>query len=89
MYSGVSEIVHNRLLSDQQHHESTDIQPKTSYPPKLCAPGNHVNLVTHTNHGHPEGYLYDILENERGEDVDWEYIEQCGCGGHVLRVHVP
>jgi len=52
------------------------------------APGNHVNLVTHADHGHPESYLYDVLEREHGEAIEWEYIEQCGCGGHVLRVHV-
>lgn len=51
--------------------------------------GNHVNLVTHEAHGHPEGYLYDVLADRFGdEDVDWVYIEQCGCGGHVVRVHV-
>jgi putative CGCGG family rSAM target protein len=49
-------------------------------------PGNHVNLVTHGAHGHPETYLYDVLE-ETG-DVTFEYVEQCGCGGHVTRVHV-
>ncbi|MFC6838330.1 CGCGG family putative rSAM-modified RiPP protein [Halomarina ordinaria] len=53
------------------------------------ASGNHVNLVTHAIHGHPEDYLYDVLESEGGDDIDWEYIEQCGCGGHVVRVHVP
>ncbi|WP_053948827.1 CGCGG family putative rSAM-modified RiPP protein [Halolamina sediminis] len=52
------------------------------------APGNHVNLVTHGEHGHPETYLYDVLDDEFGDDVEWEYVEQCGCGGHVLRVHV-
>jgi len=53
------------------------------------AGGNHVNLVTHEAHGHPEGYLYETLEEHFGdEDVEWEYVEQCGCGGHVLRVHV-
>ena len=51
------------------------------------APGNHVNLVTHADHGHPESYLYDALA-AAGEDVDWEYVDQCGCGGHVVRVHV-
>ena len=51
------------------------------------ADGNHVNLVTHANHGHPSEYLYDAMENEF-DDVDWEYIEQCGCGGHVVRAHV-
>ncbi|WP_248910256.1 CGCGG family putative rSAM-modified RiPP protein [Halocatena marina] len=53
------------------------------------ASGHHVNLVTHEAHGHPEGFLYDTLDVRFGdEDVHWGYIEQCGCGGHVVRVHV-
>jgi putative CGCGG family rSAM target protein len=48
-------------------------------------PGNHVNLVTHGEHGHPEGYLFAALDER---DLDYEYVEQCGCGGHVTRVHV-
>lgn len=52
------------------------------------APGNHVNLVTHGDHGHPADYLYAALDDAFGDDVDWEYVEQCGCGGHVTRVHV-
>lgn len=52
------------------------------------APGYHVNLVTHGDHGHPRSYLYDVLERECGDDVDYEYVEQCGCGGHVVRAHV-
>ncbi|WP_336037967.1 CGCGG family rSAM-modified RiPP protein [Halobacterium yunchengense] len=52
------------------------------------APGHHVNLVTHGDHGHPERYLYEELESAVGDDADWEYVEQCGCGGHVTRVHV-
>lgn len=52
------------------------------------AEGNHVNLVTHENHGHPSEYLFTALEDEFGdEDIDWEYIEQCGCGGYVTRVY--
>lgn len=50
-------------------------------------PGNHVNLVTHGDHGHPETYLYDVLQREY-EDLEWQYVQQCGCGGHVVRVHV-
>jgi putative CGCGG family rSAM target protein len=51
------------------------------------APGNHVNLVTHGAHGHPSEYLFDALEAaEIGEAIEWEYVEQCGCGGHVVRV---
>lgn len=28
---------------------------------KHTASGQHVNLVTHEAHGHPEAYLYDVL----------------------------
>lgn len=53
------------------------------------ASGQHVNLVTHSNHGHPSGYLYDALrEMAATHDLEWEYVKQCGCGGHVTRVHV-
>lgn len=51
------------------------------------APGNHVNLVTHGELGHPETFLYETLAGEYS-DLEWEYIEQCGCGGHVTRVYV-
>lgn len=52
-------------------------------------PGNHVNLVTHGDHGHPSEYLYDALDEMAEEtDITWEYIKQCGCGGHVTRVSV-
>jgi putative CGCGG family rSAM target protein len=51
--------------------------------------GNHVNLVTHGDHGHPAEYLYDALEERVDTDtVGWEYVQQCGCGGHVTRVYV-
>ncbi|WP_049985382.1 CGCGG family putative rSAM-modified RiPP protein [Halobellus rufus] len=50
--------------------------------------GNHVNLVTHGDHGHPSEYLYEALEAETGEGVRWEYVQQCGCGGHVTRVYL-
>ena len=50
-------------------------------------PGHHVNLVTHGAHGHPETYLYDELA-ARLTDATWEYVDRCGCGGHVTRVHV-
>lgn len=50
------------------------------------ASGNHVNLVSHGDHGHPESYLFEALHEQF--DVNVEYIEQCGCGGHVTRVHV-
>ncbi len=49
------------------------------------APGYHVNLVTHGDNGHPETYLYEVLDDL---GVDYEFVEQCGCGGYVTRVHV-
>lgn len=52
------------------------------------AAGNHVNLVTHSEHGHPSAYLYAELEERFGDAVDYEYVRQCGCGGHVTKVHV-
>ncbi|TQQ83633.1 CGCGG family rSAM-modified RiPP protein [Halonotius terrestris] len=52
-------------------------------------PGYHVNLVTHGDHGHPSAYLYDALDAaDIDAEIDYEYIEQCGCGGHVTRVHL-
>lgn len=58
---------------------------------EATAPGYHVNLVTHAAHGHPEGYLWPALESYVTDDeatLEWEYVDQCGCGGHVTRVHV-
>ncbi|UVE52269.1 CGCGG family rSAM-modified RiPP protein (plasmid) [Haloferax larsenii] len=49
--------------------------------------GCHVNLVTHANHGHPEEYLYPVIEREF-DDVDVAFVDQCGCGGFVTRVYV-
>ncbi|MDY7083128.1 MAG: CGCGG family rSAM-modified RiPP protein [Halobacteria archaeon] len=50
------------------------------------AEGYFVNLVTHQNHGHPSEYLYERLHDEF-DDIDVEYVAQCGCGGYVSRVH--
>ncbi|WP_226041381.1 CGCGG family rSAM-modified RiPP protein [Natrinema sp. DC36] len=51
------------------------------------AAGFHVNLVTHGDHGHPETYLWDELE-AAFDGIRLEYVDRCGCGGHVTRVHV-
>jgi putative CGCGG family rSAM target protein len=53
------------------------------------ARGTHVNVVTHADHGHPSSYLYDKLASAfNGDAIEWEYVDQCGCGGHVTRIHV-
>jgi putative CGCGG family rSAM target protein len=51
--------------------------------------GRHVNLVTHGDHGHPSEYLYGALADAVDpERVTWAYVDRCGCGGRVTRVHV-
>jgi putative CGCGG family rSAM target protein len=50
------------------------------------APGTHVNLVTHGDHGHPEEYLFAALDER--VDGEYEFVDRCGCGGYVTRVHV-
>ncbi|OAQ53717.1 hypothetical protein HTG_05505 [Natrinema mahii] len=49
--------------------------------------GYHVNLVTHGDHGHPETYLWEELE-AAFDGLRLEYVDRCGCGGHVTRAHV-
>jgi putative CGCGG family rSAM target protein len=51
-------------------------------------PGYHVNLVTHGDHGDPSSYLFDHLAEAFGDAVTPEFVERCGCGGYVTRVHV-
>ncbi|PSP53410.1 hypothetical protein BRC67_01875 [Halobacteriales archaeon QH_3_68_24] len=48
----------------------------------------HVNLVTHGEQGHPSEYLYEAVRAGVDADLETEYVDQCGCGGHVTRVHV-
>ncbi|UPV76584.1 CGCGG family rSAM-modified RiPP protein (plasmid) [Halorussus limi] len=90
----VTERVHDNSWSanlEKPHHaESRDlVVEQARQAVEHTAGGNHVNLVTHGDHGHPETYLYDALAEAFGDDsLSWEYVEQCGCGGHVTRVHV-
>lgn len=51
------------------------------------AAGVHVNLVTHGAHGDPREYLWGRLDGiERVESIT--FVDRCGCGGYVSRVHV-
>ena len=89
----VTDRVHDNSWSanlEQPHHgEDRDLVVSQALDAvEHTASGNHVNLVTHGDHGHPETYLFEALEAAYGEAVGYEYVEQCGCGGHVTRVHV-
>ncbi|MFB6165727.1 MAG: CGCGG family rSAM-modified RiPP protein [Haloarculaceae archaeon] len=89
----VTETVHENSWSanlEQPHHAADRelVVEQAIDAVEHTAPGYHVNLVTHGDHGHPERYLYDALEDRFGDAVAYAYVEQCGCGGHVTRVHV-
>jgi len=88
----VTEVVHDKSwsanLEKPAHAKSRDFVVEQSLDAvEHTAPGNHVNLVTHGDHGHPAESLYEELE-ATFEDVEYWYVDQCGCGGHVTRVHV-
>jgi putative CGCGG family rSAM target protein len=54
---------------------------------RSTAAGVHVNLVTHGSHGDPREYLFESLASlDRVKET--EYVDRCGCGGYVTRVHV-
>lgn len=52
------------------------------------AAGFHVNLVTPHTFGNPDEYITPILAEKFGNRIDAEFIDQCGCGGYVLKVSV-
>jgi len=75
-------------LEQEEHAEDRELvvaQAKDAV--RKTASGNHVNLVTHEAHGHPEGYLYEALE-AAFDDLETTFVDQCGCGGYVSRVVV-
>lgn len=53
---------------------------------KETGPGYHVNLVTPSGFGNPEVYLAPILKEKFANNIIVKFIDQCGCGGYVLRV---
>lgn len=48
--------------------------------------GCYVNLVTSEVFGNPESYLKPLLEEVFPGQLRIKFIDQCGCGGYVLRV---
>ena len=46
----------------------------------------YVNLVTPANFGHPDHYLVPILQDRFNGAITTRFVDQCGCGGFVLRV---
>ena len=86
----ITDTVHDNSwsanLEKSQHAESRSLVVEQALGAiDHTASGNHVNLVTHGDHGHPSEYLYEKLD---AIGVDYEYVKQCGCGGHVTRAYV-
>ncbi|AIM15171.1 hypothetical protein HW35_01710 [Bacillus sp. X1(2014)] len=53
---------------------------------KQTAKGFYVNVVTPESFGNPEQYLTQELEKVFGDEIKMKFIDQCSCGGYVLRV---
>ncbi|MFT4414094.1 CGCGG family rSAM-modified RiPP protein [Fredinandcohnia humi] len=47
--------------------------------------GYYVNLVTPAVFGNPVHYMTDPILNRFQSGVTLKFIDQCGCGGYVLR----
>lgn len=75
-------------LEEERHAESRDrVIDEALKAVKATQQGYHVNLVTHGVHGDPRDYLWDVLESVES-DLRVEFVDRCGCGGYVTRVHV-
>jgi putative CGCGG family rSAM target protein len=75
-------------LERERHADREQLLADAVTAVERTAPGHHVNLVTHGDHGHPSSYLFDRLAEAFGDEVRTEFVERCGCGGYVTRVHV-
>lgn len=53
---------------------------------KETSVGYYVNLVTSEAFGTPVEYLQPLLEKMFPNQLKIKFIDQCGCGGYVLRV---
>lgn len=75
-------------LERERHADDRDlVETEARDAVRHTAAGVHVNLVTHGTHGDPREYLWDALDAmDRVRDV--EFVDRCGCGGYVTRVHV-
>lgn len=49
--------------------------------------GFYVNLAVAENHGSPDSYLIPELRKLFGSSIKIHFVDQCGCGGYVYRVH--
>jgi putative CGCGG family rSAM target protein len=74
------------LEHDEYEHDIDLILKDALEAVEVTQPGIFVNLVTAKNFGNPVEYLQPLLEDVFKETVSIKFIDQCGCGGYVLRV---
>ncbi|WP_420489344.1 CGCGG family putative rSAM-modified RiPP protein [Neobacillus niacini] len=53
---------------------------------EMTGKGFYVTIVTPDSFGHPDDYLAEALLEYFGGRIELKFIDQCGCGGFVLRV---
>jgi len=78
-------------LEDQYYEDRPDVMMTESIEAvKKTKQGCFVNLVTPGKNGDPREWLIPALTeqlNDQGVVLrDIQYIDECGCGGHVTRV---
>lgn len=74
-------------LEHDEYEKNKDLVVKDAIDAvKQTSKGHYVNLVTPANFGNPNEYLADPLHSYFKDKICTKFIDQCGCGGYVLRV---
>jgi len=74
-------------MESDEYENNIDLTIKDSLIAVMdTAKGYYVNLVTHEALGNPEAFLIPVLKERFGDSIETRFIDQCGCGGYVLRV---
>ena len=77
-------------LETEEYVENRDLIVEDAVSAILeTGPGYFVNLAVAPNHGNPDDYLVPALRQRLGDNLRIRFIDQCGCGGYVYRVHRP
>ncbi len=84
----VREKTWSKSLEAPEHADDRELIFEESFEAvRKTSSGYFVNLVTHGDQGEPSDYLHERLRNEF-DNICVEYVDRCGCGGYVTRVHV-
>lgn len=74
-------------MESEEYMDNIDLTVKDSLiAVEDTAQGYYVNLVTHESLGNPDSFLIPTLLEQFGDSIEIRFIDQCGCGGYVLRV---